>query len=554
MKRLTSVLFVLLLCMAWTFAEADDDFVTDDDFVIYEDQVLFTRRQVLIVQGRTLVQAEALTRVLGLENHLHQDEKSLSIAGEDFMLDLSLERPSAEFKGLDYPLEVGAVEKNGHVYIPLRFVAEALGLDVQWDPDHQRVLLDKRDDLVLGILEDIRFQAQASPLDYGVQRQGYRAVVASVTEIKNTYLKEENILRQAMKDLAASTGLDFDASQDLQSMMVKVHGDMMPKHQSSSKDEGWVLQDDFYLLHYDLGYYYGYYEDTQAQGYRFGYTSFDDAYVLSLMPYEDNQRQGISYKVVFNLDGRLRYDSFQTNEKNMHASLDYVRYGSGIETFDKSDTKGGSLVRIEANGQWFIPPLDDHSKSNVYNTGLGYYQWPEGVEYVGFFKDWNILGQGRYYGLEEENDDQDNLVEQRSLEILGEIIEPDMTDQQRVKTIHDYLAKHVRYDHKQPSKALSHTAYGPLILGEGVCDGYAGSFKYLLDLAGVENVLIFGSVNGVDHAWNLVKLGGTYSHYDLTWNDDDKGQSPIYTYYKKDGKFFSETHLWDTEKYKIYFQ
>ena len=41
----------------------------------------------------------------------------------------------------------------------------------------------------------------------------------------------------------------------------------------------------------------------------------------------------------------------------------------------------------------------------------------------------------------------------------------------------------------------------------------------MLKLAGIENKIIVGNLDGVAHGWNLVKLNGKWYHLDVTNND-----------------------------------
>ena len=171
---------------------------------------------------------------------------------------------------------------------------------------------------------------------------------------------------------------------------------------------------------------------------------------------------------------------------------------------------------------------------------------------MGYFYQKDRLGQGMYFDSDDTNFEEDNLLKQRSLEILQSLALEGLSQEDQIKKIHNYLTMNIRYDDSFIPNAFSHTAYGALILGQGVCDGYAESFKYLLDIIGIENHLIFGTVNGQAHAWNLVKIKDQYFHFDLTWNDDDKGQVPVYTYYKRNSEFFKKTHQWDYKRYEVY--
>lgn len=105
---------------------------------------------------------------------------------------------------------------------------------------------------------------------------------------------------------------------------------------------------------------------------------------------------------------------------------------------------------------------------------------------------------------------------------------------QREWILHDLLCQQVVYDAEAEHQ---HTAYGALVEGRAVCDGYAKAMTLLLRLSGMECGVVRGSVlkTGGSHAWNLVKVDGAYTWLDVT-NDD---QPAMMTYF-----FFNLTDEW----------
>lgn len=61
------------------------------------------------------------------------------------------------------------------------------------------------------------------------------------------------------------------------------------------------------------------------------------------------------------------------------------------------------------------------------------------------------------------------------------------------------------------------TAYGTLVKGDAVCQGYALAYKYLLTRAGIPSVVI--SSSSMNHAWNGVQIDGDWYQADPTWDD-----------------------------------
>lgn len=199
-------------------------------------------------------------------------------------------------------LNVGGEVKDKQVYIPLRFVSEAFGADVLWLQDQERVAIyyqPFRNFQVLELLETIHGKPEDQDVSYTLERQKFKAVLTRVDQIKGTYLKEEAQLIRALKSLGDQADIGVKDHQ-LKAMLADYHKAFMPIYEKSKGTKPWIYEDDFYFLTFDQGYYYGYYHNYQANGYRFGYTTFDEGYILSLVPYKDNKRQGIGYKAVYN--------------------------------------------------------------------------------------------------------------------------------------------------------------------------------------------------------------------------------------------------------------
>lgn len=76
-----------------------------------------------------------------------------------------------------------------------------------------------------------------------------------------------------------------------------------------------------------------------------------------------------------------------------------------------------------------------------------------------------------------------------------------------------------------PDAPFIRTAYGALVRGKSVCEGYARAFKAVMDELGIPCVLVQGyalSENGLEpHMWNYVEVDGGWYGVDVTWNDGE---------------------------------
>ena len=99
-----------------------------------------------------------------------------------------------------------------------------------------------------------------------------------------------------------------------------------------------------------------------------------------------------------------------------------------------------------------------------------------------------------------------------------------LSDLDKTFALHNWLCDHADYNYDEVNKErgeetdwANYTAYGVLVNHIGVCQSYSLAFNTLLNLAGVECATIM--VDPMNHAWNLVRVGGSWYHMDVTWDD-----------------------------------
>ncbi len=118
--------------------------------------------------------------------------------------------------------------------------------------------------------------------------------------------------------------------------------------------------------------------------------------------------------------------------------------------------------------------------------------------------------------------------------------------------IHDYIVRNCRYSEENNTGYCS-TAYGCLVQKEANCEGYAKAFNLLASEMGLECVLVTGTTDeGENHAWNQVKVDGSWYNVDVTWDDTDVEGDVRRIYFLCDDEFFGETHFPDEEYIDAY--
>ena len=126
-----------------------------------------------------------------------------------------------------------------------------------------------------------------------------------------------------------------------------------------------------------------------------------------------------------------------------------------------------------------------------------------------------------------------------------------MSEYERELYLHDQLAEIITY----AGGDNAHNAYGALVEGKAVCEGFAEALQYLLQRAGIQSFIALGSSinpttnSSEGHAWNYVRIDGEYYHVDLTWNDQD--ENLFHTYFNQTDAVIRENHAVSEVSYTL---
>ena len=170
---------------------------------------------------------------------------------------------------------------------------------------------------------------------------------------------------------------------------------------------------------------------------------------------------------------------------------------------------------------------------------------------------------GKYSGGASGNKRTDDFV----AEILDKIIKPGMTDNQKVKTIYDYMIYNFEHDsnaapvfssgNRNNANPLSSTvswAMPILVAGKGTCDVFANTFRLIAIRLGYETNFVSGQYINRDgsrhgHGWNQIKVGGEWYWLDVdvegTVFRREKTSVPSYFLFMKKDKDWVSNHQWN---------
>lgn len=120
----------------------------------------------------------------------------------------------------------------------------------------------------------------------------------------------------------------------------------------------------------------------------------------------------------------------------------------------------------------------------------------------------------------EEIDEQISEIENKANEILKDA---HGSNYQQIQYIHNWLIDNLEYDTTY-SAENNRNIYGALTNKKVVCEGYAKTFKYLLDKLEIPCILVSGEAQNSqgtreNHIWNYVKINDIWYAVDVTWDD-----------------------------------
>jgi len=94
-----------------------------------------------IVAGRTFVPIRLVAETFGAEVGWDGNLREVTIKQDTKVIKLKIGSKTATIDGKSYELEAAPYIKSGRTMVPIRFISEALGLSVYWEPQRQLVYI-----------------------------------------------------------------------------------------------------------------------------------------------------------------------------------------------------------------------------------------------------------------------------------------------------------------------------------------------------------------------------------------------------------------------------
>ncbi len=206
-----------------------------------------------------------------------------------------------------------------------------------------------------------------------------------------------------------------------------------------------------------------------------------------------------------------------TNKQELINSL-YTFINSGVEDFTFYCAKEYKDCTKEAKE--LIYDDENNVISKIYEFAHPY------NDYNGISCGANsYTGQVTFHVDKKYTEEKIDLINKEVDKIYNKLVDPNDTDYNNIRKIHDYLANTIEYD-KVKSDYIdgdssvdsiydSTSAYGALIEKKAICGGYTDAMFLFLEKMNIKSM----RVSSKTHIWNAVYLDNKWYHLDVTWDD-----------------------------------
>lgn len=111
--------------------------------VSYNGEFITFDQKPIIENGRTLVPLRAIFEKIGADVEWNGDTQTVTATKDDITVSLTINNTTAYKNGEAITLDVPAKIINGRTLVPVRFVSDCFGVNVDWDGTIQKVILTK---------------------------------------------------------------------------------------------------------------------------------------------------------------------------------------------------------------------------------------------------------------------------------------------------------------------------------------------------------------------------------------------------------------------------
>lgn len=140
MRKVLTALFIALMALASLMAA----FAENDASVSINGEKMKFEKEPFITEGTTFVPMRAVFEKLGAEVQWNGDSQTITSRKDSITITMTIGSLTAYKNGEVYELQAPPVLEDDYTMIPLRFVAESLGCDVDWNGETKNITIKSK--------------------------------------------------------------------------------------------------------------------------------------------------------------------------------------------------------------------------------------------------------------------------------------------------------------------------------------------------------------------------------------------------------------------------
>ncbi len=260
------------------------------------------------------------------------------------------------------------------------------------------------------------------------------------------------------------------------------------------------------------------------------------------------------YYYQLDANAKLIYDAIEDNLNNMKSGLyqiklpnsvaDVLKYSNGDDLLDQSFQSAWDALSLDRVDMFFIDvsKINLNIKKTTYGNNVSYSLVIAPRDGSGYLEDGLTDEVSVNAVLNQVKNIRDNIVSYITGDTYNKVLQ-----------VHDWIIENLEYS-SNIQNANVYNLYGALIEKSAVCEGYAESFKYILDEIGIPCILVSGRATNSEgltenHEWNYVQIDGKWYTIDTTWDDPIVTgfgyvtNSTKHKYFLQGSKTINENHI-----------
>ncbi len=256
-------------------------------------------------------------------------------------------------------------------------------------------------------------------------------------------------------------------------------------------------------------------------------------------------------------NAKIIYDGLKREKNNLLTGNYTIDFDSSFNTL-LHEEKGEEKLKASFQSAWNAFYYDNVDVFYVDPSKLVLTTEYEVVGGIGNYK--VTLGKGEnanYFKGEVTTAEEAKSALEHIKGIKEEVVElvKGFDEYNKILIIHNWLIDNLKYNTELDSPHI-YDVYGTLNHASAVCEGYARTFKYILDGLNIPTVLVSGTATNTNkeeetHIWNYVQIDNRWYAIDLTWDDPIiQGNGKLtdelrYKYFMKGSEEFLKNHKED---------